>query len=573
LTLGLLLSDSRDNLYALRVATARRLRIWVIASLLVLFVGSILAQLLQAAAASERSLADVLAQSIWLQTLTTTRFGQAALARIVLVDGLLILFVATHARAGWRTQALYTTLSALILLTFSLASHAAASTDPLHVAMIADWLHLVAVGAWTGGLFALAIVGTAGARLAPTDVWFILLRRFARLAVGAIVLLALTGLYSFWRQVGSPGALATPYGETLIVKLALLVPLLLLAGINALFVGVGRWRWDISHRHPPISIFRTLRLEAALGALVVLAAATMTALPPARSVAPPALPPYELTRHAGAVNVSLKVDPYAVGSNNFDVRVTDALGAPLATVSRVTLRFTFLGANLGASSQAMERSAAGAYRLQGSFLSVVGAWMVEAIVQRSDIADDLRVSYRLNVVDPASSRAGDLPDLNSSLVFALLDLMAGAALLVYSQRNHFVEGKFIGAGALALGVALFAMGTIFAPTSAAGVLVNPIPPDAVSLADGKRVYEDSCAVCHGAAGRGNGPLAASLNPRPADFVQHVNLHPDDVLYNWIGEGIPGTAMPPFKDRLSETDRWNVLNYIQATFGVAGTPAP
>src|SRR5439155_10004804 len=157
--------DIQDSLYALRVATERRLSIWVITNLLVLFVGSILAQLLQAAAASERSLADVLAQSIWLQTLTTTRFGQAALARIVLVDGLLILFAATHARAGWRTQALYTTLSVLILLTFSLASHAASSTDPLHVAMIADWLHLVAVGAWTGGLFALAVVGTAGARL------------------------------------------------------------------------------------------------------------------------------------------------------------------------------------------------------------------------------------------------------------------------------------------------------------------------------------------------------------------------------------------------------------------------
>src|SRR2546423_261752 len=83
------------------------------------------------------------------------------------------------------------------------------------------------------------------------------------------------------------------------------------------------------------------------------------------------------------------------------------------------------------------------------------------------------------------------------------------------------------AGALALGVALLARAPIFAPATAPGVLVNPIPPDAVSLANGKRIYEDTCAACHGAAGRGNGPLAATLNPRPADLVQHVNLHSDD----------------------------------------------
>src|SRR5205814_3813809 len=84
--------------------------------------------------------------------------------------------------------------------------------------------------------FALAVVLPKSRFSLQTTTLLVLLRRFARLAVVALVLLALTGLYSFWRQVGSPGALATPYGETLLVKLALFVPLLLLAAINALFV-------------------------------------------------------------------------------------------------------------------------------------------------------------------------------------------------------------------------------------------------------------------------------------------------------------------------------------------------
>src|SRR5205814_3630136 len=173
--------------------------------------------------------------------------------------------------------------------------------------------------------FALAVVLPKSRFSLQTTTLLVLLRRFARLAVVALVLLALTGLYSFWRQVGSPGALATPYGETLLVKLALFVPLLLLAAINALFVrapspvkrlaprtrvsapeqsGVRVRGWRVG---VVAHLSLTLRLEAVLGALVVLAAATMTALPPARSVAPLTLVPYELTRHTGAVNVSLKV--------------------------------------------------------------------------------------------------------------------------------------------------------------------------------------------------------------------------------------------------------------------------
>jgi mono/diheme cytochrome c family protein len=62
-------------------------------------------------------------------------------------------------------------------------------------------------------------------------------------------------------------------------------------------------------------------------------------------------------------------------------------------------------------------------------------------------------------------------------------------------------------------------------------------------------------------------LGIGLNPRPADFRTHLAAgHTDAQLYDWITNGVPGTAMPPFGSELSETDRWNVLNYIKATFG-------
>ena len=85
------------------------------------------------------------------------------------------------------------------------------------------------------------------------------------------------------------------------------------------------------------------------------------------------------------------------------------------------------------------------------------------------------------------------------------------------------------------------MGTVLTPPASAGIITNPIVPDEVSLARGKELYTQNCAVCHGATGRGNGPLAIGMNPPPADFVAHVNLHADETLFDWISKGIPGTS--------------------------------
>ena len=58
-------------------------------------------------------------------------------------------------------------------------------------------------------------------------------------------------------------------------------------------------------------------------------------------------------------------------------------------------------------------------------------------------------------------------------------------------------------------------------------------------------------------------MAQTLNPRLADLTVHINQHPDGDLYNWVTNGIPGSAMPAFKDQLSDEERWDVLNYLHS----------
>jgi mono/diheme cytochrome c family protein len=96
-----------------------------------------------------------------------------------------------------------------------------------------------------------------------------------------------------------------------------------------------------------------------------------------------------------------------------------------------------------------------------------------------------------------------------------------------------------------------------------------VAPDAGSLARGQEIYAQSCAMCHGFQGRGDGPLARTMVPRPSDFRFHMaEGHTSEQLFDWLSNGVPETAMPGYANELSEADRWNVLNYLQTFAAVA-----
>jgi mono/diheme cytochrome c family protein len=86
---------------------------------------------------------------------------------------------------------------------------------------------------------------------------------------------------------------------------------------------------------------------------------------------------------------------------------------------------------------------------------------------------------------------------------------------------------------------------IAAPGEAGGPL-NPLTSDEPTLAAGRLLYQENCVVCHGPSGKGDGPVALSLNPRPSDFSQHMipGTHTDGQIFLWIRDGYPGTACRP-----------------------------
>jgi copper transport protein len=174
-----------------------------------------------------------------------------------------------------------------------------------------------------------------------------------------------------------------------------------------------------------------------------------------------------------------------------------------------------------------------------------------------------------------------LPMTRDAAVQIALLLLAGALLFAglaffrwYRRRPWLRTG--ISAGLMgALSAAAFVLAFTVAvnvPTYpvpfTARFATNPTPNTPETTAAGKAVYERLCLVCHGARGAGDGPAAFTMNPRPLDLRIHVPLHAEGEHFHWISEGIPGTAMPGWRANLSDTERWQLVRYIQS---LAATP--
>ena len=82
-----------------------------------------------------------------------------------------------------------------------------------------------------------------------------------------------------------------------------------------------------------------------------------------------------------------------------------------------------------------------------------------------------------------------------------------------------------------------------------------------NVANGKKLAETNCVSCHGASGKGDGPAAAALNPKPADWTSaKVQSESEGTLFWKISNG--RGPMPPWK-HLPDKDRWDLVAYVKS----------
>ena len=411
-------------------------------------------------------------------------------------------------------------VTALAMATLSATSHGAATPGIELAATVTDYIHLMAAAFWVGGLFGLALILPVVFSHSPEGnvrpVILAVLPRFslvAGLSVGALIV---TGLYSAWAHVTVIPALVVPYGQVLVVKTALVGVLLVFGATNLLWL-IPAIR---ANRKAASLLRRTVTAEAVVGVLVILAAAYLTSLEPARQVASrqgigvPQSLSFEDTAEGATIDVD--IEPGQVGPNTVTVTLTDRLGTRITNASGVDVRLTYLDADLGEGLLSAERSGEGEYLATKVPINIAGPYQVEVAVRRPDTFD-ARTAFRFEVASGGGvSSSAIYPSADTGrLLFGIELAVLGFMLLAvgiplggwYSRRGLAVMTPGLIVFMIGAGIVFTAQ---FGDTGTSGDR-NPFPPNPESLAIGSRVYTETCASCHGAQGRGDGPAAASVS--------------------------------------------------------------
>lgn len=111
---------------------------------------------------------------------------------------------------------------------------------------------------------------------------------------------------------------------------------------------------------------------------------------------------------------------------------------------------------------------------------------------------------------------------------------------------------------------------IFLATAASSEDIVPLPATPELVARGAEVYARECVACHGLEGRGDGPAAYLLYPKPRNLITGEyrivstweRIPTDQDIFTTLTRGMPGSAMPPFA-HLSESDRWAAVYHVKS----------
>ena len=211
--------------------------------------------------------------------LLETSFGHDLTAQALSMFAVLVLVAAWPQR--WRFASVG--LAGLALTLQASHSHAFAMEHGPSLLLYAEGLHLLAGGAWLGGLLPLLIL----VRDAPPRPAAETLKRFSKLATLCVIAIAGTACFQGWVLGGGwAGLFGTAYGSVLLLKAALFAALLGLAAINRFRLTPALERQDAQAAR--WALLRTIAGETALGLMVVLAAGVLSGLEPGMHAHPAA---------------------------------------------------------------------------------------------------------------------------------------------------------------------------------------------------------------------------------------------------------------------------------------------
>jgi len=231
----------------------------------------------------------------WFRLLGATQFGTVWLLRhaILLLLAALVLFrESDESRADWLAWRIEAGLLAAAGAGLAAWAGHAVGVDPgSALPALVNAVHLAATGAWLGALPPLALLLAAASREDGADgrpFAVLAARRFSTWALAVMTVIVVTGVWNAWNQVGGvPGLVGTGYGRLVLLKVALLLPVLALAAWSrgSLLSRLGGDGATVG-RPAMRSLAGFVAIEAVAGVALVVVAAALALTPPGRHTTP-----------------------------------------------------------------------------------------------------------------------------------------------------------------------------------------------------------------------------------------------------------------------------------------------
>ena len=185
-------------------------------------------------------------------------------------------------------------------------------------------------------------------------------------------------------------------------------------------------------------------------------------------------------------------------------------------------------------------------RRVANIVSVAVEEYARGVDAQGKLISDIEYQEATDFLADARAQAARLPGARAASALAILDSILVAVFNKMPPADvKALEQRF--AGALGSEAAL------------------ELPSKAADLAEGRTLFQQTCASCHGLGGKGDGPAGAAMNPKPpavGDAATMRDVSPA-TMFRIISVGIGGTPMPAYAAQMTPEQRWNIVSYLMS----------
>ena len=325
----------------------------------------------------------------------------------------------------------------IFIATNSITSHSASIGTWSQLGILADFVHSTAVSIWIGGLMYILYVvfpnvhtisknisGKANDNIysQPKSIILLILSRFSIISTICVGVIGITGLSLAWLHIQTMDELViSDYGKTLIVKLSLVLPVIILGGYHQFWISKVTRNLKHENQGEPesnnpnfietlSSLGRTVKIECILAASVLCAASLLTVTTPPETMqnneviesmsngkmSSEMQHEFIRTLETQGIPITFIISPFVTGFNNFTINFPGE-NEIIGQISNASLEFRKGDLSLGPMYADLVKSNDTAYSINGGYLSQPGEWDVKITVKRSNSYDlNYRLSFTVN---------------------------------------------------------------------------------------------------------------------------------------------------------------------------------